>query len=74
MPDDPPLLPRNCYQAAQVRRLFANRDNDGKLIIMSSQKLYYWRIQGLIPSAKFGGTYLYPKVGVDEMIRKANNL
>lgn len=68
----PHLSPKDCYLSAQVRRMFATTDDAGKLVFMSCQKLYYWRIHGLIPSAKFGGTYLYPKAGVDEMIKKAN--
>lgn len=68
----PPLLPRDCYLPAQVRRMFATTNGEGKLVLMSCQKLRYWRINEIIPSAQFGTSYMYPRAGVDAMIQKAN--
>ncbi len=66
------ILPKDCYSTSQVRRLFARRTDEGKVVPLSRQAIHYRRIKGLLPVIKFSGRYMYPIKAVDAILAKAN--
>lgn len=73
MSDTPRILPRDCYSSLEVRRLFARRGTDGKLVLMHRCTLERWRTKGRIQFLKINRTcFVYPKVDVLRLLDEMN--
>lgn len=64
-----PILPRDCYSAYEVRRLFGRRDERGVVKPISRMTLKRWRQKGLIPFIVRNCRVIdYPRAGVDSLL------
>ena len=73
MTNPPTLLPRDCFDGAEVRRKFGSLDEHGNLKIRSRQWLESQRKQRAIPFIKFGArNIMYPRAAVMAILSEAN--
>lgn len=69
----PPILPRDCYEGWQIRKMFAERVEDGGIKIKSRAWLRYQRVRGVLPYHTFGVKIMYPRLLIDQMLQPVPN-